>query len=218
MNKRKIEYIIFVIVFLIMAFSNSLDLLFIKSDAILNAEILKTDENKNLAIENKELKEALNFYAKTDRQYIVSKVKFRDIYNFQEEITIFKGQNDGLKKGQAVMDQNGLIGVIKKVNKNSSLVRLLTNKESKISVKINNTYGILQMQDAKLVVSNITNYAEVTKDSDIYTSGIGNLPGNILIGKVKAINLDNLEIEKIIQVDLMANLSKINYVYVVGEV
>ena len=117
----------------------------------------------------------------------------------------------------AVISEDGLIGVIKSVADNSSVVRLITNQKSNVSVKINETYGLLKMQENTLVVSNITNYDSVKVGDEISTSGIGNLPGNLLIGTVKEITLDSLGIEKIITVALKPNLENLNYVYVVGE-
>ena len=217
MKKRRVEYIILLIIFLIFLFADSLNLLWIKSDKILNAEILETTENKNLKEENEELKKVIDFNEKTDLDFIISKVKYRDIYDFKEEITIFKGKNQGLKEDMAVINEDGLIGVIKSVSDNSSIVRLITNQKSNVSVKINETYGLLKMQENTLVVSNITNYDNVKVGDEISTSGIGNLPGNFLIGTVKEITLDSLGIEKIVTVDLKPDIENLNYVYIVGE-
>ena len=65
-----------------------------------------------------------------------------------------------------------------------------------------------------MVVTNINNYEKVNVDDEIYTSGLGNLPDNIYIGKVKSINLNNTEIEKIIEVDLNDRLEKLDYVFI----
>ena len=216
MNKKRIEYIGLMLAFLGFLFSDSLDSLWLDKDPILNAKIIENTENKALREENQELKKIIDFRDNDAPEYIISKIKYRDIYNFKEEITIYKGKEEGLKENMAVLSNKGLIGVISKVYAHSSLVRLITNQNSNISVKINETYGILKMQDKKLIVSNITNYDNVKKEALIYTSGIGNLPGNILIGTVQEINLDKLEIEKIIQVNPQTDLENINYVYIVG--
>ena len=65
-----------------------------------------------------------------------------------------------------------------------------------------------------MVVTNINNYEKVNIDDEIYTSGLGNLPDNIYIGKVKSINLNNTEIEKVIEVDLNDRLEKLDYVFI----
>lgn len=218
MKKRKIEYLLLLIIFLLFLFSDSLDYFTIKSNQILNANIIENTENMYLQEENNNLKKAINFEAPDNLEFITSKVKYRDIYNFLDEITIYKGSFSKIKEGMAVMNEKGLVGIVKKTENNNSIVRLVTNKNSNISVKINNTYGILKSQKNNLIVSNITNYDTVNIGDKIYTSGIGNIPGNIFIGTVKKIDLNNLEIEKIITVDVAVDFNDLNYLYVVGEV
>ena len=66
----------------------------------------------------------------------------------------------------------------------------------------------------KLIVTNINNYEKVNVDDEIYTSGLGNLPDNIYIGKVKSINLNNTEIEKVVEVNINDRLEKLDYLFI----
>ena len=75
-------------------------------------------------------------------EIIYSKVIFRNIYEFYNKITITKGENE-ITPGSAVVNNEGLIGIIDKSYKNYSEVQLLTNDNINLSVKINNSYGIL---------------------------------------------------------------------------
>ena len=54
----------------------------------------------------------------------------------------------------------------------------------------------------------------VNVDDEIYTSGLGNLPDNIYIGKVKSINLNNTEIEKVVEVNIKDRLEKLDYLFI----
>ena len=137
------------------------------------------------------------------------------IYEFNDTLTIYKGTNAGIKEGNAVITDKGLIGVVSKVNKESSVVELITNKSSNISVRIGSSYGILNMQDNSLIVSDLSMYDDVFIGEEVYTSGIGNLPGDIYIGNVIDIKANNTEIEKILEVSPVVDLSTINYVMVV---
>ena len=65
-----------------------------------------------------------------------------------------------------------------------------------------------------MVVTNINNYEKVNVDDEIYTSGLGNLPDSIYIGKVKSINLNNTEIEKVIEVNINDRLEKLDYLFI----
>lgn len=165
--------------------------------------------------ENESLKEIIDFKETVNYEYIVSRVKYRDVLDFTDELQIFKGSNDGLEKGLAVVNDKGLIGTIKTVDKSISKVELISNKDSNISVRINDIYGILKFSDNKLIVSNITNYSEINIGDEIYTSGIGNLPGGIYVGEVKEINLSDLGIEQIVLVEPAVDFNNITYLMVV---
>ena len=213
--KRKVNIILIIIVLIVYIFRNNLDALVINSDNVLKAEIVSNLENNNLKEELNNIHSEINL-EKINNEYTISKVKYRNVYNFLDEITIYKGSKDNLKEKDAVFNNEGLIGIITKTEENSSIVRLITNKETNISVKINESFGVLKANDSKLIVSNITNYENVEVGDKVYTSGIGHLIGNILIGTVSEITTDNLGIEKIITISPAVNFNKINYVYVVG--
>ena len=90
-----------------------------------------------------------------DYEVIYSKVVLREIYQFYDEITIGKGTSDGIQKGDLVVNENGVVGVIKDARNTSSVVRLLTSPDMELSVKINGSYGILTSVDKTLIVKNI---------------------------------------------------------------
>ncbi len=217
MNKRKIEYYVLILVFILFLFRNNFLAFLIKKDQVLNTDIITDSINKTLIEENNSLHALLDYKIENNYQYKISKVLYRDIYDFKNEITIYKGTMDNLKENDVVINDLGLIGVISKVYKEKALVKLITNKDSNISVKINDSYGILKTKENKLIVSNLTNYDLINLGDKIYTSGIGNLPGNILIGTVKEINMDNLEIEKIITINPSVDFNHLNYVFIVGR-
>lgn len=152
--------------------------------------------------------EASNF------KVVYSKVVLRNIYDFYDVITISKGLRDGVQKGNVVVNELGVVGVIKEIHENYSEVSLLTNNETNISVKINNVYGILSGKDKKIIVKNVTE--KLVKVGDmIYTSGLTDIPGGIKIGKIKSIQKDSLGLEYIIEVEASANINHLNYVGVV---
>ncbi len=216
MKKDKLTYLLILLVLLLFLFRDFLNMIMINKDELLQASIINTALVTELKTDNEALKNIIAGADALNYEATISKVKYRNIYDFKQEMTIFKGKEQGLKAGDAVLNTEGLIGMIKKVNKNTAIVRLLTNKESNASVKINDAFGILKMKDGEMVVSNMTNYDKVQVGDKIYTSGLGNLPGSILIGEVAAITNDSLEIEKIITVKWAVDFTHLNYVYVVG--
>lgn len=171
--------------------------------------ILLNDYNKLLDFSKIDLK--------YESEYINTYIIFKDIYNYLNEITIRGGIDKELSNNNVVIYNNTLIGVIDRVNKNSSIVKLITNNNSKISVKINDEIGILQVNNGKLEVNNISNYSNIKIGDSIYTSGLGNIKDNIYIGKVSKIELDNKNIEKKITVSYELNIKDIDYVTILKE-
>lgn len=145
-----------------------------------------------------------------------TKVIARDIYEFFDKITIAKGANNNLKTGDLVINNFGLVGVISAVNQNSSEVHLLTNSNINISVKINNSYGILSARDSKLYVKNIKSNSEINVGDSVYTSGLTNIPEAVFVGEVSSITKDNLELEYIIELKSSVDFYNLKYLGVIS--
>lgn len=215
MIKKYKDYIILLIVFLLIIFGSNINAFLRSFDNNLNSNNINNNYCTSLENDYNELLKINDFKITSELNLVVSKVMLRDIYEFSDTLTIYKGTNSGIKEGNAVITDKGLIGVISKVNKESSVVELITNKSSNISVRIGSSYGILNMQDNSLIVSDLSMYDDVFIGEEVYTSGIGNLPGDIYIGNVIDIKANNTEIEKILEVSPVVDLSMINYVMVV---
>lgn len=214
-NKYK-DYILLIVAFLIILLSGSVSKILIKTDNKLNYEKMESNYCSSIEKDYNELLKSNEFLNNSSLNLIISKVMFRDIYEFSDYITIYKGSNNDIKEGMPVIDDNGLIGIISSVKKNTSIVKLITNKTTNISVKINDSYGILKSLDGKVFVSDFSYYDNINIGDKIYTSGIGNIKGDIYIGEVIDIKLNETEIEKIVEVKLASNINKLNYLYVVS--
>lgn len=214
MQKYKINTILFLLLFLVIIFKDSV-YYFIDKTTKLNNITSTVKESADTYFEEEYYK-ILNLYEIKESpkyEYIYSRVIYRDIYDYSNKMTILKGSNDHIKKQMAVINNEGLIGIIDKVTKNTSQVTLLTNKNIKVSVKINDVYGLLTVNNNnELVVGSITNYDKVLVGDYIYTSGIGSLPANIYIGQVKEIKTDKTGIEKFVIVDKTIDFNKVDYV------
>ena len=207
MKKKINRYTILIIFLMLFIFKDYLySLINIKKIQIDNCIYLKNIE-KNY----EELLEFSNIEINYNIDYLNSYIIYKDIYNYLKEVTILGGKDKNLKENDPVIFNNTLVGTIKKVNKTTSIVKLITNNESILSVKINNEIGILEY-DNTLKITGISNYGNIAIGDEIYTSGFGNIPENIYIGKVKDIILDSKNIEKIIYLDYSIDLKGINYV------
>ena len=186
----------------------------------LENEVLKTEINY-LKNEINILSKQTEFIVNENYQYLMTRISFRNPYTFYETMTIPKGSKDNIEKGMAIIGQNGLIGIVKEVNKNSSKIDLITNNNNEISIVVHNSYGILSgysNSEEALIIKTMNNYDNIEIGDLVYTSGLGSLPSGILIGKVKKIEYDNYEIEQKIYINSKNDLDNINIVAVLLSV
>lgn len=147
-----------------------------------------------------------------NNNYILSKVSYRNINDFWQYITINKGAKDNVLEKRAVVNNMGLVGIIDKVDNYSSRVMLITNSKINISVKINNSYGILTAKNNTVYLENITDEVNVKIGDKVYTSGLTEIPENILVGTIKEIKQDDLELQKIFELTPAVTIKNIDYV------
>lgn len=171
-------------------------------------------KDENLKKEYEALLKLVNREEKNEN-IIYSKVIKRELYAFFDTITLDRGSKDNIKKGDIIISEKGLVGVITKVSKNTSEASLLTNKNTNISVKINDSYGMLYAKDHKLMVKNIILEEKIKVGDTVTTSGLTNIPEGILIGKVKKVNKDSLELEYILDIET-SSMKELKYVGVIS--
>lgn len=211
MIKKYKDYIILLSLFLLFIFTSNINSFL---DSNLSKDNIEINYNNYLKEELDNLNKLYNIDYISNIDILVSKVKYRNVYEFRDILTIYKGFKDNIEKGDAILTNDGLIGIISKTYEHSSLVTLITNKKSNISVKINNSIGVLKYNGKELIVDNVSNYENIIKGDLIYTSGLGNLPDNIYVGKVKSVSLKTNGIEKVIEVDIENRLENLNYLYI----
>ena len=146
-----------------------------------------------------------------DYEIKYGKVILRNIYDFYNKIDINLG-SDKIKVGDIVLN-----GVVSKTYKNYSSVELLTNNEINISVKINDSYGILKSANNKIKVEDVKLNEQINIGDKIYTSGLTSIKPNILIGTVKNVLKGSLELEYEIEVEPSVNFYNINYIGVIAS-
>lgn len=214
MIKKYKDYILLLIIFLLFIFSGSINRFLIAINPNLDTKNIELNYDKYLKDELDNIKKINNIEFNDDLDLQVSRVKYRNVYEYSDTLTIYKGFKNNVFVNDVVLNNDGLIGIVTKTYDYYSIVTLITNKNSNISVKINDAIAILKTINNTLVVTNINNYEKVNVDDEIYTSGLGNLPDNIYIGKVKSINLNNTEIEKVVEVNINDRLEKLDYLFI----
>lgn len=214
MIKKYKDYIILLGVFLLFLFASQVNRFLTAINPNLDTSKIVINYDKHLKEELDNIKKINDIEFDDNLDIIVSRVKYRDVYEYSNTLTIFKGSKNNVNVGDVVLTNNGLVGIISKTYDYYSVVSLITNKKSNISVKINDAVGVLKMDEGKMVVTSINNYKNISIGDEIYTSGLGNLPDNIYVGKVKSVSLNDTEIEKVIEVDIENRLDTLDYLFI----
>ena len=234
MKKRNnISYILIIICLLFLLFTKSNKYLNRISSNIINTKSkydnkILNEENKELKREIKELKNINKIdYLLSDKKVINASVIYRSAPYWHNYIIINKGKKDNIKKGYAVINNDGLIGEVEIVYKHTSKVRLITNKSNNyISAKFtyNNKdyYGIIRDYNIKsdyLYLENVI--GDLDKDiinNNVVTSGLSSsIPSGLLIGKIIDLKKDKYNLSNIIKVKMSSNINDLKFIKVVGK-
>lgn len=180
---------------------------------------------QQLEEENMELKKMLELNSEK-YQFIHATVISRDL-DWYQEITINKGEKDGIQLDMAVISNQGLIGRVSKTAYSSSVVKLLTasSDDMKIAVDIQSgeekIHGIIDdylEEEDVIQVNNISKNKEIKLDDKVYTNGLGGIyPSGIYVGKVVDIAYDSLGLNKIVKVKPDSSYDILRYVTVIGR-
>lgn len=189
-----------------------------------NKEICLSDREKELEKELQEMKGLLDIdNTLTEFDTINAVVINRNVSYWDSELIINRGSKDNVKEKMAVIDSNGLVGIIEKTSLTTSIVRLITSnsKNNKISIKLwgendNSINKILEQdEDNTLFVSGIDNDFKFSIGDVITTSGLSDIyPAGIIIGKVKKIESDKFGLSKKAIVEHVGDLNNIRFVSV----
>lgn len=182
-----------------------------------NFNYLKENELYYYKSEYLKLLEENNLKNDFESDYIFTKIIYRNTYDFYNKLIVYKGKDYDIKEDSAVVTDNSLVGVVSKVNKNSSEVILLYNDKFKLSVKINDTYGILESKNNELFINNIVSESNIKTGDIVYTSGLTSIRENIPVAYVETINISKDELTKIVKVKEISNLKDMKYLMILNN-
>lgn len=179
-------------------------------------------ENENMEKEIDTLKKQLELNTiLSDMIYKNATIIHRNVGYWYNEVTIDKGSKDGIEKGMAVINHQGLVGTVVKTSKLSSTVKLLSNENmsDKISVKIKigdtYVYGLIYGYDAKTntyTVEGISENVEIPSGTTVVTTGMGNdFPSGLLVGTVTKVTTDHFDLSKVAKVKSSVDFDQLEY-------
>ncbi|MFL0252365.1 rod shape-determining protein MreC [Clostridium neuense] len=148
----------------------------------------------SLKKENDDLKKQLNFETdKSEFKYVGCEILHKSGGNILKSYVISRGSKDGIAKGMAVLNADGLIGIVTSVNASYSTVETICNESTAVAASINRTgdnsgvlKGYVDSDNENLAqLTMLPLDADIKKGDIILTSGVGGYyPKNIMIGKV----------------------------------
>lgn len=167
---------------------------------------------------------------KTSYKLIDAQVIGKEPGNWFDRFIIDKGLNDGIKKGDTVIQgvevnksliQEGVVGRITDVGDNWAKVSSIVDESSNISFRVTRTQdgGILSGSvDNKLSGYFFDNKADVKKGDKLFTSGLGeSYVKDLYIGEVKEVVKKEEDLMKRVVVAPAVNFKKIYRVHVISN-
>lgn len=136
-------------------------------------------------------------------------------------ITLNVGSNQGVKRDQAIINSEGIVGVVKDVSANFSTATSILHKDQKIICKLkkDGTYGPLAWEgnDARYaVLTDIGMHVKITKGDTVMTAALSDIfPENISVGIVESYERKQGDAFYTIRVKLSTDFNKLNYVYII---
>ena len=179
--------------------------------------------DEELKKENQELRGLLDIDESLSKLSIINAtVISRDTNFFFSFFTINKGSLDGILKGMAVVNGDGLVGIIDSVTKHTAAVKLITSTDTrnKVSVKIKsedgNVISIMTIDENKnMVILGIDKNDNIKKGDIVTTSGLSDIfPSGIMIGYIDKVEEDKYKTSIEAYVTLSTDIFDIHYVAV----
>jgi rod shape-determining protein MreC len=163
-----------------------------EEERLLNARLQKMNV---LLAENTRLRKLLGASRKLSDTVIVAELLSVDQNPYRQLIELNKGSLDGLKDGQAVLDDYGIMGQIIHVAHNSSTVKLISDPEHVIPVQFIRSglrsvaFGNGSTDELELRFLPAT--AEINIGDELVTSGLGGrFPADYPVATITRVTLD----------------------------
>jgi rod shape-determining protein MreC len=192
---------------------------------ILKTELQKLIINKSklleLEAENSILREQLNFIKEQKYQYLVAKIVGNNLHHDINSYILDKGADDGIKIGQAVVVQEGIIvGKISQVFPKSSELLLLIDSQSVLAAVVQNeenSQGVVEGQYGLSIRMNLIPQDEEVNHGDlVITSGIEQyVPRGLVIGQVEQVEAEVNELFQSAIILPAADFKKLNIVTII---
>lgn len=180
-----------------------------------NDELRKWQQLANrLEAENQSLRLLLGASSRLEQHHIAARVIHEGVGMHSQSGIIDAGSESGIRRGQAAIDRNGVVGRVTDTGSRSARLLYITAPNSNIPVMTEDSSqaGILSGRgDGSLPLLRYSNVSDIKQGERIITSGAGGMfPPGLTVGVIETITTDGA-----ITVRPAANISSLDYVTVV---
>lgn len=192
-------------------------------------QLLKLYEGKdNLSQKNEELQLKLRLLETENAKLRIQlEAPFPSSYKFvpAQVITIARfmeieaGSQQGIKKGQLVVDGTTLVGVVETVSANRSNVKLVTDPDFQIAaVTSRGTSGVITGQgEQNIILTKVLQKDPLFLDDQVVTMGVEFVPPNLLIGKITNITQEETATYKQAKIAPLIDQAREKIVFVINS-
>ena len=180
----------------------------------------RAQRNASLAAENARLRELLNASKVLDDEVIVTQIIGLTPDPLSHEIILDKGSNDGLEKGQTVLDANGLMGQVVHTGAYTSRAILISDNSHAVPVEVNRN-GLRAVllgtgNRSRMELAHVPDTADIRKGDLLASSGLGGrFPQGYPVARVSSVEHDPGEPFARVIAEPMARLNSSRLVLVV---
>ena len=151
----------------------------------------------------------------------VALVVANSINQIDNYVTINKGSALGVLPGMGVINETGIVGVVRQTSRDYASVASILSSQTKISASIrrNGYFGSLVWDNVSteyMHLKDIPKHADIIKGDSVITSGFSSIfPKGIFIGTVEKVGYESGSSFYDLKVKLVTNFNRLGYVYVI---
>jgi len=186
-----------------------------------NAKLkLEIDLTKEYAIENRRLKKLLHFENQWDYPIFLTQIIGHNPGIYMTTVVVNNGEIDSISYGMPVFTTEGLVGKVSKVFPTHSMVQLLSDPNSRISVisQRSRALGVVfSGKNGKMQIQ-ISSYADLIPGDTLVTSGLGGIyPKGIPVGVVSKLDKNSSEVLSYGNINLLQHIESLEEVFIIRK-
>lgn len=149
----------------------------------------------SLETENERLRQLLDSTERVGLRALVAEILSVDMNPYRQRFVLNRGVTDGVYVGQALLDAQGIVGQIVRVDAFTAEAVLITDADTAVPVSVNRDKGLRTIavgtgDSARLRLPYLTNSADIKIGDPLVSSGLGGVfPAGYPVGRVVEVNL-----------------------------